>query len=168
MKRWKRTTLVFAIAFLAAGLCRAEDLANSLLGSWRLISYKAEYSDGSVVDLYGSSPQGLISYDATGHMSVHLVKADLPKCGSIDRRKCPDAQARLAFDNYVGYWGRYEVKPAEKMVLHYVQGASWPDYVGQSQKRFVKISGKRLTITTPPRKIGGVENIGILIWERIE
>ena len=168
MKQWKRTTLVLAIAFLAAGVCRAEDLANSLLGSWRLISYKAEYSDGSVVDLYGSSPLGVISYDATGHMSVHLVKADLPKCGSIDRRKCPDVQARLAFDNYVGYWGRYEVKPSERMVLHYVQGASWPDYVGKSQRRFIEISGKRLTITTPPRKIGGVENIGVLIWERIE
>jgi hypothetical protein len=168
MNRWKRTAFVLTITFLAAGVCRAEDLASSLLGSWRLISYKAEYSDGSVADLYGPSPVGVLSYDATGQMSVHLGKTDLPKCGTIDRRKCPDKQARLAFDNSFGYWGRYEVKPSENMVLHYVQGASWPDYVGMSQKRFIEISGKRLTIRTPPRKIGGVENVGVLVWERIE
>lgn len=168
MNRWKRTSVVLAIAILETGVCRAEDLASSLLGTWRLISYKVEFSDGSVADLYGSSPLGVISYDATGHMSVHLVKADLPKCGTIDRRKCPDMQARMAFDNYVGYWGRYEVKPSESMVLHYVQGASWPDFIGTSQTRFIEISNKRLTITTPRRKIGGVENVGVLVWERIE
>ena len=168
MIHWKRTFLFSAIAIVAASACHAGDFANSLIGTWRLISYKAEYSDGSAQDLYGPSPVGMISYDATGHMSVHLAKADLPKCGSIDRRKCPDLQARLAFDNAFGYWGRYEVKASERVVFHYVQGASWPDYVGQSQMRFVEISGNRLTITTPPRKIGGVENVGVLVWERIE
>ncbi len=168
MNRWKRTSLVLAIAVLATGVCRAQDLASSLIGTWRLISDKVEYSDGSVADLYGSSPLRIISDEATGHMSVHLVKADLPKCGTIDRRKCPDMPARMAFDNYVGYWGRYEVTPSEKMVIHYVQGASWPDFIGTSQKRFIEIAGKRFTITTPRRKIGGVENVGVLVWERIE
>lgn len=168
MNRWKRIAIVLAITYLPVGLCRAEELANSLLGSWRLISYKAEYADGSVADLYGSSPLGVISYDATGHMFVHVMKTDLPKCGTIDRRKCPDKQARLAFDNSFAYWGRYEVRPSEKMVLHYVQGASWPDFIGISQKRFIEVSGKRLTIKTPRRKIGGVENVGVLVWERIE
>ncbi len=168
MSRWRRITIVLAIACLSVELCRADDLASSLLGTWRLVSYKAEYSDGSVEDLYGSSPLGIISYDVTGHMFVHVMKTDLPKCGTIDRRKCPEKQARLAFDNSFAYWGRYEVKPSEKMVLHYVQGASWPDFVGISQTRFIEISGNRLTITTPPRKIGGVDNVGVLVWERIE
>lgn len=168
MNEWKRIATVLAITFLPAGLSRAVDLADSILGTWRLISYKVEYSDGSVADLYGTSPLGIISYDVTGHMFVHVMRTDIPKCGTIDRRKCPDKQARSAFDNSFAYWGRYEVKPSEKMVLHYVQGASWPDFVGISQKRFIEISGKRLTITTPPRKIGGVANVGVLVWERIE
>jgi hypothetical protein len=168
MNRSTQTAIVLAITFLTLGLCRAEDLATSLIGSWRLLSYKAEYSDGSVEDLYGPSPLGIISYDATGHMFVHVMKADLPKCGTIDRRKCPDKQARLAFDNSFAYWGRYEVKPSQKMVLHHVEGASWPDFIGIAQERFIDISGKRLTITTPRRKIGGVENVGVLVWERIE
>ena len=168
MNRWRRTAIVLAITFLPFGLCRAEDLANSLLGTWRLVSYKAEFSDGTITDLYGPSPVGIISYDATGHMFVHVMKKDLPKCGTIDRRKCPEKQTRLAFDNSFAYWGRYEVRPSEKMVLHYVQGASWPDFVGISQERFIDVADNRLTITTPPRKIGGVENIGVLIWERIK
>lgn len=99
-------------------------------------------------------------------MSVHLLKPDLPKCGTQDRRKCPDEQARLAFDNYGGYWGRYEVKAPEKVVFHHVDGASAPDWVGTSQKRFVDLTGNRLTIRTPPQQIGGVESVVVLVWER--
>lgn len=168
MNRRKYAAFVLVSALLATEASRAEELASSLLGTWHLVSYKVERSDGSVADLYGPSPLGVLVYDATGHMSVHLLKTDLPKCGTIDRRKCPDEQARLAFDNYAGYWGRYQVKASENAVFHYVDGASWPDYIGTSQKRFVAVSGDRLTITTPPLQIGGVESVGVLVWTRIK
>ena len=168
MKRCKLIVLVLLSVFLTSEVCLAADQANPVLGTWNLVSYKIERSDGSVKDLYGPSPLGVLIYDATGHMSVHLLRPDLPKCGTIDRRRCPDAQAREAFNNYAGYWGRYEVSPAEKVVYHHVEGASWPDFVGTSQKRFVEIAGNRLTITTPPLQIGGVESIGVLVWERAD
>jgi len=168
MHRSKAFAIAIVTILFAVGGARAEDLANSVIGSWRLISCKVERSDGSVQDLYGPSPLGLLMYDRSGHMSVHLLKPDLPKCGTQDRRRCPDAQARIAFDNYGGYWGRYEVRPFEKVVFHHVEGASAPDWVGTSQKRFVEISGKRLTITTSPQQVGGVESVVVLVWERVD
>jgi lipocalin-like protein len=168
MHRSKAFAIAIATILVAAGGARAEDLASSVIGSWRLISCKVERSDGSVQDLYGPSPLGLLMYDRSGHMSVHLLKPNLPKCGTQDRRKCPDAQARIAFDNYGGYWGRYEVRPSDKVVFHHVEGASAPDWVGTSQKRFVEISGKRLTITTPPQQVGGVGSVVVLVWERVD
>lgn len=168
MDRSGAVSFAFVTIFIAAGVANAEDLASSVVGAWRLISCKVERSDGSVQDLYGPSPLGLLMYDKTGHMSVHLQKPDLPKCGTQDRRKCPDSQARLAFDNYGGYWGRYEVKTSEKVVFHHVEGASTPDWIGTSQKRFVAISGNRLTITAPAQQVAGFESTVVLVWERID
>ena len=166
MKEWQRRAFYLFVGLLTTTSLHAEDLAQSVIGTWRLVSCKLERSDGSVSDLYGPSPLGVLMYDNTGHMSVHLLKPDLPKCGTQDRRKCPDAQARLAFDNYGGYWGRYEVNASEKVVFHHVEGASAPDWIGTSQKRFIAVAGNRLTITTPPQQVGGVESVLTLVWER--
>jgi hypothetical protein len=169
MKNWRmQIARVFGTLVLTTGFSYADELATSLIGTWQLVSYQHEQSDGSVVELYGQSPRGVLIYDETGHMSVHIVKRNLPKCGTIDRRKCSDAKARIAFDAYVGYWGRYEVKAAQSSVFHHVEGASWPDFIGISQKRFIAVSGDRLTITTPPMQIGGLERVGVLVWERVK
>lgn len=163
-------TIVLLAAFLlprTSTLTRADNnSAPSLVGSWHLVSYKSRTADGTVTDLYGSTPLGQLIYDAAGHMSVHLLKPDLPKCGTLDRRKCPDSEARTAFDNYLGYWGRYQVNAGAKAVTHYIDGASVPDWVGTSQERFFKLEGARLTLTTPSMKIGGIDTIQTIVWER--
>jgi hypothetical protein len=168
MNEWRRRASVLIVALLASTTVGAQDLANSMIGTWRLLSFKVERSDGSVADLYGPAPLGLLIYDRGGHMSIHQLKPDLPKCGTQDRRKCPDALARTAFDNYAGYWGRYEVKASEKAVLHHVLGASAPDWVGTSQQRFIDVTGNRLTITTPPQQVAGIQSVVVLVWERVD
>jgi hypothetical protein len=45
-------------------------------------------------------------------------------------------------------------------------GASVSDWVGSSQERYIELSGKQLTITTPQQEVGGVESRQVLIWER--
>ena len=122
--------------------------------------------DGSSVDLYGVSPLGQLIYDAEGHMSVHLLMPDLPKCGTQDRRKCSDAAARAAFDNYLGYWGHYQVSPDGKTVVHTIEGASAPDWIGTSQARFFELKDGTLTLTTPIQTIGGVQSKAVLVWVR--
>jgi hypothetical protein len=157
-------TLVLVIAVVVAIPVNADDLFHSLQGTWRLVSAKSIAADGTTADLYGTPPLGQLVYDSTGHMSVHLLKPNLPKCGSIDRRKCPDSQARQAFDNYLGYWGTYTVEG--QVVVNQIEGASVPDWVGTSQKRTIQISGKRLKLTTPPQPIGGVQSTIVLELER--
>jgi len=101
-------------------------------------------------------------------MAAQLVNPTLPKCGTLDRNKCPDAQARAAFDGYAGYWGRYEVQPEANVVIHYREGGSVPDWIGTTLKRYVQLSGNRLTITTPPQQVNGVERTIVLVWERAQ
>jgi hypothetical protein len=111
---------------------------------------------------------GQLIYDSSGHMSAQATQLDLPKCGTTDRRKCPDKEARLAFDNYLGYWGRYEVNEEEGVVMHIVEGASYPDGIGMRLKRFFTLSGNRLVIRTPPQPVAGVETVVTVTAERIQ
>jgi Lipocalin-like domain len=164
MKLWTILTLTAATMALTTVSARTDDIARSVVGTWRLVAAKSKAVDGSVEDLYGSAPLGQLIYDSAGHMSVHLLKPNLSKCGTLDRRTCPNPQAREAFDNYLGYWGHYIL--AENTVLHEIEGASVPDWVGTSQKRLIQISGKHLTITTPPQQVGGVQSTVVLEWER--
>jgi hypothetical protein len=144
----------------------ANDATASISGTWRLVSYKSRTADGTVTDLYGPTPLGQLIYDTAGHMSVHLLKPGLPKCDTLDRRKCPEREARAAFDNYLGYWGRYQINAMENSVTHHIDGASVPDWVGTSQERFFKLEGARLTLTTPSMKIAGMDAIQTIVWER--
>lgn len=156
------TTALLVLALASTGAVKSP----SVVETWSLVSDRQIRTDGSVNDLYGARPLGQLIYDSAGHMSVHLLKADLPKCGSEDRRMRPDAAARSAFDNYLGYWGRYEVAPDGRSVTHSIEGASVPDWIGTSQHRFIQLSGDTLTITTPPQMIAGVESSTVLTWKR--
>jgi hypothetical protein len=157
--------LVFASSLAASDVYSA-GTPQSFVGTWKLISDKQVRTDGSSSDLYGSLPLGQLIYDSQGHMSVHLLTADLTKCGTQDRRKCSDSAARSAFDNYLGYWGRFKVSVTGKSVVHIIDGASVPDWIGTSQERFYELSGDRLTLTTPMQQIAGVESKTILVWQR--
>jgi hypothetical protein len=159
------------LMFSATLLCTAPSpqagtVWKSVVGTWRLVSYKSQASDGSVRDLYGPVPLGQLIYDNSGHMSVHLLKPDLPKCETLDRRKCPDQAARVAFDNYFGYWGNYELNAAAKTITHHIEGASVPDWVNTSQMRHFQLAGKRLILTTPIMKVAGTDTVQTLVWER--
>lgn len=156
-------SLVALLSTMVPALGRADD---SVVGTWRLISVKSRAADGTVRDLYGPTPAGQLIYDGTGNMSVHLLKPDLPKCATLDRRQCPDREARSAFDNYFGYWGHYRVNLGTSTVTHHIDGASVPDWVNTSQDRHFKLEGNLLTLTTPSMKVAGVDTVQILVWER--
>jgi len=132
--------LAFAMCLPASDVYPATT-PHSLIGTWKLISDKQVKADGSSSDLYGSSPLGQLIHDSHAHMSVHLLAPGLTKCGTQDRRKCSDSAARSAFDNYLGYWGRFKISAGGKSVVHIIEGSSAPDWIGTSQERFFELSG---------------------------
>ena len=158
--------LGLVISIPASSFAQAGD--GRLVGAWRIVAVELKTADGTSSPLYRGTVGGIIVYDPSGKMSGHLMDLDVPKCGTMDRRKCPDAVARTAFDNYIGYWGRYEVLSGEDVVIHHVDGASHPDWIGSDQKRFFKLSGNRIMITTPPQMIRGVESVVTVTAERLQ
>jgi hypothetical protein len=143
--------------------------ANDIIsGVWRIVSFQAQSADGAVTNMYGDRPGGLLIYHPTGYMSAQAMRPDLPKCETADRRMCPEKEGRAAFEGYFGYWGRFEVRASEGIVLHMVEGASLPDGIGMTLTRFYEISGNRLVLRTPPQSIRGVQMVVIVTVERVQ
>jgi Lipocalin-like domain len=161
--------LALAITFLLAIPARsfAQDSASEIVGAWRVVSVDTRTADGKTSPLYGESVGGLIVYDASGKMSGHLMNVAISRCGMMDRRKCPDKMAREAFDNYLGYWGQYELLSGESAVVHHVEGASHPDWIGTAQKRYFRISGDTIEIASPPAMLRGVESVVVVTAQRV-
>lgn len=153
------------------GLMLASTVAGQsqppLVGAWRLVSYEARSSNGKVQYPLGERVSGQLIYDGGGNMSVHLMRDGRPAFEAKDPARGTDAEVRTAFEGYVSYFGTYIVDTAKRTVTHHVQGALYPNWLGNDQLRYYKFEGARLVLSTPPLAYGGQSLEYFLIWERV-
>jgi hypothetical protein len=138
-----------------------------LKGTWRLVSFEMQRSDGQVVYPLGKSAVGVLNYDVEGNMSVQLMRLDRQAFGANDQLKGTPEEVKSAFEGYVAYFGKYEVNEEKGTVTHRVKGSMFPNWVGSDQVRFFELSGARLTLRAPPIQVGGIALTALLIWDRM-
>jgi hypothetical protein len=165
MKSLVRASIVLLLGIASGAVCAQQ----SPVGVWRLISWvHAPQAGGEKVEPWGPSPLGFISYTPGGRMSA-VVTAPNRKASNANTQQLPvDEQARF-FRSAFSYAGRYRLE-ADGVVVHRVEVASDPNWAGTEQRRFFKIDGNKLTITTPPVRILNEANARVhtLVWERVE
>ncbi len=166
----------FLVVLLAvASVCSAQGGSapaisrNTVIGTWRLVSVETLRPGGEVShEWMGRNPVGLIIYDATGHVSVQIMRDPGPTFGGVrDRPDTPD-EVKAAYNGYYAYFGTYEVNEPEGTILHRVRGSLWPREVGREYRRHVTLTGDRLTLTTPPFQAAGEQRRNQLIWECVK
>jgi hypothetical protein len=139
---------------------------SALVGTWRLVSNEERRADGTVTAVWGSSPAGSLMYHANGRMAVQLMDPRRPKFAAEDRLAGTDDEVRRAFAGYLAYFGSFTVDAKAGVVVHHVEGSSFPNLVGEDQRRSFVLSGNRLTLTTPPLFRAGRTSTYVLVWER--
>ncbi len=164
-----RRILVFAVLASALSLptSAVAQSKNKLVGTWKLVSVVSKTDQGNVnKTVYGEHPKGLITYGADSRMMV-IVTEDGRKPLSInDRVAAPIEERAQAFSTMTAYAGTYTFSGDK--VVHHVEVASIPNWVGSDQSRTVKIQGDRLSIATPPLSRGGTMQTFELTWERVK
>jgi len=136
---------------------------NQFVGAWRLLSLETRSSSGEVGYPLGRDAVGLLLYAEQGYMAVSAMRAGRVRFKSGELGTASPEEKLAAFDSYIAYSGRYEVK--QDRVLHHVELSILPNWVGGSQERYFEFSGDRLTLRTPPTTAEDVE--WIAIWERV-
>jgi len=142
------------------------EVIPKLVGSWKLISFHSKDSSGQTAYSFGKDAQGRLIYEPDGRMAVQLMNPNRPRFTSDDRTVTSEAEVRAAFDGYTAYYGTYSVNPDEQTIVHHIEAALLPNWVGTDQRRQFEFDGKYLTLKGP-LLLGGVQGVVSLVWERL-
>ena len=134
--------------------------AEDLIGTWRSAGHEIAAKDGSVSYPFGPGPhQGQIVYHPNGTVCVLVIRTDPQNLG---KGKTAEERA-AALDRTTGYMGRWEIKGDS--VIHKVQVALNPAWVGTAQERQATLDGDRLTLSPPADDKGARARI---TWQRVK
>ena len=123
------------------------EVAARFVGAWELVQSETRQPDGSWMPAEDSGPPeriGIIMYTESGHMSVHIMRADRGPTGG-----------------YTAYFGTYHVNAGEGFVIHRRAGHLNPDSVGSDARRYYTFSETDLTLSGNPER-------SRLRWRRLE
>ena len=148
----------------------SKEVIPNLAGSWKLISFHSKDSSGQTTYPFGKDAQGRLIYEPDGRLAVQLMNPNRPRFASDDPLVTSEAEVRAAFDGYTAYYGTYSVNPDEKTIVHHIEVALLPNWVGTDQRRHFEFDGKYLTLKgdlTPRRRPGGCQpGLGTLALRR--
>ena len=136
---------------------------NRLVGNWSLLSYLTEHPDGSAGKPYGDAV-GRLSYDEHGYMAGQVMR---PGRLPVTPGQWATQEVRSAYAGYIAYFGRYEISAAADTVVHHVEGALNPGWVGGRQVRRMRFEGDLLILSTDVPK-NGVMVRHTLTWRRVD
>jgi len=136
-------------------------MKERLVGTWRLLSYETNEQGGKRGKPYGDAV-GRLEYDDHGNMSGQVMRPDRAR---VERGEGNAQQLRGAYIGYIAYFGTYEVASDGESVIHHVEGALNPAWVGGHQVRKMRFVGDRLVLSADVAKGGDVVT-HTLTWER--
>jgi hypothetical protein len=140
----------------------ATALRDRLIGTWSLISYELTTDTGALVQPIGPNPVGFIHYAPDGFMAAHLMRADRALTGVSSDEVEAAVASRILAENF-SYCGTFRTEHG--LVIHTINVAVMPDWVGSEQRREVTFEGDRLVLAA-----NGVRNVNgtgraVLTWE---
>jgi hypothetical protein len=144
----------------------SEEVIPKLDGSWKLISFHSKDSNGQTTYPFGKDAQGRLIYGPDGRLAVQLMNPNRPRFASDDPLVTSEAEVRAAFDGYTAYYGTYSVNHDEKAIMHHIEVALLPNWVGTDQRRDFEFDGKYLTLKGE-LLLGGAKRVVSLVWERL-
>jgi hypothetical protein len=144
----------------------SREIIPKLVGSWRLISFHSQDSNGKTTYPFSQDAQGRLIYEPDGRMAVQIMDPTRPGFTSDDPLITSEAEVRAAFGRYTAYYGTYSVNPDEQTIVHHIEAALLPNWVGTDQQRHFEFDGKLLTLKGP-LLLGGVRGVVSLVWERL-
>jgi hypothetical protein len=156
MTKWLLAAALVLVVFPSSVVAQTKE---SLVGTWRLVSYKAANDKGRMTEWYGPNPVGFLTLTADGRMSV--IMAD-PRRKPLDplSRSTTDAELADAFRTCFAYAGTCSFTGGQIAV--HIEVSSDQVFVNTDQVRSVTLEGDRLTLR------GRLAVNGELVWERLK
>ncbi len=139
-------------------MMQSADTANSLVGTWKLVSfqYEVERSDERR-NVFDEHPVGVIILTAEGRLLTLITASN----------RAPIAAASDLFDSMMAYSGLYRLQ-GNRLITR-VDSAWHPAWVGTEQTRSFKYDGDTLSLMSDFQehpKFPGQRVRGTVIWQK--
>lgn len=152
-------------------LMTIKTLKAALAGSWRLTNYVREQGNRRIAP-FGPDAYGHLLYGHDGRMAATLCRPDRPRLShppGLDWSG-DNTEWAAAAQSYFAYTGSYRlvVETATGFIVdHDVEAALLPDWVGTTIRRWGRIGGDQLVLTTfdPAQPLNGAAG-STLSWVR--
>ncbi len=157
----RKTMMVLALVVASAGAAQAADFP--LAGTWTLTAADRITPAGVRDHDYGAAPKGRLIVDAAGRYSLQIFKSERTGFASGDKKRgTPEEYADAALGSSTHY-GTIAIDAAAHQLLFKIDGASFKNWEGTTQKRSYELRGDLLSYRVPTAPDG---NTPISEWKR--
>jgi Lipocalin-like domain len=158
------TALGLALLPATSG-AQQNSLKEQVVGTWVSVSNINTAPNGTKTDLFGPNPNGSLIFESNGRFSLIGMRSDLPKFGTNNRATGTAEENKAVVQGSIAYFGTYSVNEADKSFTVQVEGATFPNWTGATQKRALSISGDELTFINAAGSSGGSNEVK---WKRVK
>lgn len=138
---------------------------SPLAGTWRLTGADEIRPDGTIVEPYGASAEGLLIVDDSGRYSLQIFRPDRQRFAAGDKQKGTPAEYEAAVKGMSSHIGVCSIENG--LLLFRIDRASYPNWEGTTQRRAYQLKGDELSYEIPPSATGN-GTISRSRWKRVK
>jgi len=126
-------------------------MKEAIIGSWSLLIDDAVKEDGTHVPNFGPNPEGIAVFGADGRFSIMVMRSGSAKFASNSRTTGTADENKATVTGSNAFFGTYLVNEADKSLTFRVEGSTYPNLEGTTQKRTITslTAGDEITWTNP-------------------
>jgi len=157
----RKTMAGLALALMATGAVQAADFP--LAGTWTLTAADRITPAGVREHDYGAAPKGRLIVDAAGRYSLQIFKSERTGFASGDKKRGAAEEYADAALGSSTHYGTIAIDEAAHQLLFKIDGASFKNWEGTTQRRNYELKGDALSWKVPTAPDG---NTPISEWRR--
>jgi hypothetical protein len=156
--------LVAMLAGLGARDAQSPSSVFPLQGTWTLVAADKLLPNGETTRDYGEHPKGRLVVDAKGRYSLQIFKSERARFAG-DKADGSADEFKSAVMGSSTHYGTMTIDERAGVLVFSIEGASFPNWEGTTQKRQYTLDGAQLRYKVPARPDG---SIPVSVWTRVD
>jgi len=139
--------------------------AFPLQGTWTLVAADKVLPDGRTTRDYGDNPKGRLVVDAQGRYSLQIFKSERAPFATDNKGDGSADEFKSAVMGSSTHYGTMTIDEKVAVLVFSIEGSSFPNWEGTTQRRQYTLDGAELRYKVPPRADGSVP---VSVWRRLD
>jgi hypothetical protein len=136
-----------------------------LQGTWTLVAADKVLPDGETTRDYGENPKGRLVVDGKGRYSLQIFKSERLRFASDSKADGSVDELKSAVMGSSTHYGAMTIDEPAGVLVFSIEGSSFPNWEGTTQRRQYTLDGAELRYKVPPRVDG---SIPVSVWHRLD